>query len=238
MDALETLVEPNRSMGLTGGAERLLWLSEDDEVDQTLAGLHQVLVGAMRVGGGRVPSRCWRPVGVPSVSVARRAPRPSRRSEEEGLSHSHSQRANRGDRREFTECKRPTRLRPLWPRPQITETLANALRAFHRCKDPAKFYTLGLLSRKRSGARPQTLRTCRFRIVVPTVHEKTMLAAQLGDLVDGWSDWLQAGRVSITTVREEPRLIAEGSCCPSILLGFRTSETRHLDVYPCVPNPM
>src|SRR5271157_1419273 len=50
------LVEPNRSIGRARGAERLLWLSDDDGVDQTLAGLHEVLVGAMRVGGGRVPS--------------------------------------------------------------------------------------------------------------------------------------------------------------------------------------
>jgi hypothetical protein len=62
-----------------------------------------------------------------------------------------------------------------------------------------------------------------------------MLAALLGELVDGWEDALQSGRVSITTVREEPRLIAEGQCQTSILLGFRTSESRYLDVYPGVP---
>src|SRR5262249_35934309 len=73
------------------------------------------------------------------------------------------------------------------------------------------------------------------RIVAPTAHEGSMLAALLGELVDGWGDALQSGRVSITTVREEPRLIAEGQCQPSILLGFRTSESRYLDVYPGVP---
>ncbi len=236
VDALETLVEPNRSMGLAGGAERLLWLSDDDEVDQTLAGLHQVLVGAMRVGGGRVPSpvlEAWsvyhrfRQLAVPLVHLEearRKAYRTLTLKERIAAIDASSPNAS-GPLGSYLDAR--------WP--QITETLTTLYELFIERRDPAKFYTLGCAVQEAIGSETSNSQDVPIRIVAPTVHEKTMLAAQLGDLVDGWSDALQAGRVSITTVREEPRLIAEGSCCPSILLGFRTSETRHLDVYPCVP---
>ena len=61
-----------------------------------------------------------------------------------------------------------------------------------------------------------------------------MLAALLGQLVGGWSDALQEGAITITTAREEPRLVAEGCSQATVLLGFRTSDTRYLDVYPGV----
>jgi hypothetical protein len=120
-----------------------------------------------------------------------------------------------------------------WPR--IVKSLNNLYDLFIGRKEPAKFYTLACavqeaLESERSGPCEGPV-----RIVAPTAHERTMLATQLADLVDGWSEALEASRVAITTVREEPRLVAEGSRCPSILLGFRTSDTRHLDVYPCVP---
>ena len=119
--------------------------------------------------------------------------------------------------------------------PQITETLAKLYELFIERKEPAKFYTLACAVQEAIESETSNGQDKPTRIVAPTSHERTMLATQLGDLVDGWSDALQAGRVLITTVREEPRLVAEGSCCPSIILGFRTSDTRHLDVYPCVP---
>jgi hypothetical protein len=62
-----------------------------------------------------------------------------------------------------------------------------------------------------------------------------MLTGLLGNIIDGWADALQSGAVSLTTVKEEPREIAEGIVRQSVLLGFRTSQTRYLDVYPGVP---
>src|SRR5271157_514314 len=236
VDALEMLIEPNRSMGRAGGAERLLWLSDDNEVDQTLAGLHEVLVGAMRVGGGRVPSpllEAWsvyhrfRQLAVPLVHL------------EEARSKVYRT-VTLKERIAALELSSPNASGPLgsyldarWP--QITVTLAKLYELFIGRKDSAKFYTLacavqGVLENDSADRQDEPI-----RIVVPTAHERNMLATQLADIVDGLSVALQAGRVLFATVREEPRLVAEGSCCPSIILGFRTSDTRYLDVYPCVP---
>ncbi len=62
-----------------------------------------------------------------------------------------------------------------------------------------------------------------------------MIAGLLGDIVTPWPEALQSGAVTLTTIKEEPRLIAEGSLQETVLLGFRTSESRYLDVYPGVP---
>jgi hypothetical protein len=62
-----------------------------------------------------------------------------------------------------------------------------------------------------------------------------MIAALLGNIVPEWPEALQSGAVSIATIKEEPRLIAEGAVEQTLLFGFRTSETRYLDVYPGVP---
>src|SRR5262249_44820777 len=114
-----------------------------------------------------------------------------------------------------------------WPR--VIQILQETYKILLEYKEPAKFYTLASileeqLRQGKSGPDSQPI-----RIVTPTAHEGSMLAALLGELVDGWEDALQSGRVSITTVREEPRLIAEGQRQTSILLGFRTSESRYLD---------
>lgn len=235
IDALETLIEPNRTNGLTGGAERLLWLSDDDEVDHALADLHEMLVGAMRVGGGRVPSpllEAWsvyhrlRQLAVPLVQLEearRKAYRTVTLRERITALESSSPSAN-GPLGAYLDAR--------WP--QVTATLGKLYELFITRKEPAKFYTLACAVQEAIESEASALGEP-IRIVVPTAHERTILATQLGELVDGWSDALQGGRIAITTVKEEPRLVAEGSCYPSILLGFRTSDTRHLDVYPCVP---
>lgn len=235
VDALETLIEPNRSTERAGGAERLLWLSDDGEVDQALSGLHEALVGAMRIGGGRVPSpllEAWsvyhrfRQLAVPLVHLeeARRKAYSTVTLKERIAALEASSPSANGVLGSYLDAR--------WP--QIIEALETLYGLFISRKEPAKFYTLACAIQEAIESEP-FVQGVPIRIVAPTAHERNMLAARLGDLVDGWSDALQAGRVTITTVKEEPRLVAEGSCCPSILLGFRTSDTRHLDVYPCVP---
>src|SRR5207253_134009 len=101
----------------------------------------------------------------------------------------------------------------------------------HR-KEPSKFYTLASVLEEFLQSRTSS---DKLRIVAPTVHESNLIVTLMGDIVDTWADALQTGAVSLTTVKEEPRLVADGSVQQTILLGFRTSETRYLDVYPGIP---
>src|SRR5271157_1351403 len=180
------LIEPNRSMGRAGGAERLLWLSDDNEVDQTLAGLHEVLVGAMRVGGGRVPSpllEAWsvyhrfRQLAVPLVHLEEARGKACRT-------------VTLKERIAALDASSPIASGPLgsyldarWP--QITETLAKLYELFIERKEPAKFYTLACAVQEAIGSESSNGQDEPIRIVAPTSHERTMLATQLGDLVDG-----------------------------------------------------
>ncbi|RUL84578.1 hypothetical protein [Tautonia sociabilis] len=236
VDALEQIVEPARSKPIESPSERLLWLTDDDETDEILAGLHELLVGAMRAGGGRLPApllEAWsvyhrfRQLAVPLLHLeeARRKAYRTVTLKERIAGLEESSPSANGPLGSYLDAR--------WP--QIIRTLGKLYDLFIEQKEPAKFYTLACvlqeeLERERSSGEDQPI-----RIVAPTAHEGSMLAALLGDLVDGWADALQAGRAVISTVREEPRLVAEGNCCPSILLGFRTSDTRYLDVYPRIP---
>jgi hypothetical protein len=117
-----------------------------------------------------------------------------------------------------------------WPR--VISVLKALYETLLRRKEPAKFYTLASVVEEFIENR---LPSDSLRIVAPTAHEGNMVAILLGDIVGAWPEALQSGAVSLTTIKEEPRLIAEGSLRQTVLLGFRTSETRYLDVYPGVP---
>ena len=233
--ALEMIIEPSRSSGQADGVKRFLWLSEDDEMDQALAALHEILVGAMRDGGGRISSpllEAWsiyhrfRQLAVPLVYLeeARRRAYRTVTLKERIVAIQEMSPVASAALGPYLDAK--------WPR--ITKALSDIYELLIWRKEPAKFYTLARAVQE--AIESESASSCNepVRIVAPTAHERTLLAARLGELVDGWSEALEAGRVAISTVREEPRLVAEGSCCPSILLGFRPSDTRHLDVYPSV----
>ena len=70
---------------------------------------------------------------------------------------------------------------------------------------------------------------------MPTEHEASLLTTLFSTLIDDWNSALQEGRLRVTTVKEEPRLVAAGQQEATVLLGFRTSEARYLDLYPGVP---
>jgi hypothetical protein len=116
--------------------------------------------------------------------------------------------------------------------PKVVKILRATYDLFLGMKEPAKFYTLASAVEERLKATDS--REVPLRIVAPTVHEGSMVAGLLGQLVSGWAEALQEGAVTITSAREEPRLIAEGCVRTTMLLGFRTSDTRYLDVYPGV----
>lgn len=232
VEAIEELLSTTISPP-TKPAERFIWLSDDPEVENHLVELHSVLVGAMKAGKGHVPSgvlAAWgtyhkfRQLCVPLIAVEE-----ERREAYETLTIQ--------DRIQELEDEPPeahgavgTYLEARWPR------VISLLRALYdillRRKEPAKFYTLASVVEEFIENR---LPSDALRIVAPTTHEGNMVATLLGDIVGSWREALQAGAVSITTIKEEPRLIAEGAIQQSVLLGFRTSETRYLDVYPGVP---
>jgi len=234
LDALETAVGTAYSTPPCAASERHVWVCDDGPADEILSELHQLLVGAMRAGNGRVPSavlEAWsvyhrlRQLTVPLVQL------------EEERSKAYRT-VTLKDRIQSIEEHHPTAsggvgayLESRWPK--VVRVLQSAYDYFLKQKEPAKFYTLAgavdeyLSARGTSGAGP-------LRIVAPNEYEASMLAALLGQLVGEWSDALQEGAVTIATAREEPRLVAEGRSQTTILLGFRTSDTRYLDVYPGV----
>ncbi|MCI0623123.1 MAG: hypothetical protein L0387_15945 [Acidobacteria bacterium] len=235
VDALQEVIElPQHSNGVGEMLSRFLWLAEDDEVDNRLADLHGLLVGAMKASNGRAPAAVLEAWGI--YHRLRQLSVPLLRLEEE------RQRSYRTlpliDRIRMIDEQGVKASGPLasyldsrWPR--IVLLLKETYDTLLRRTEPAKFYALAGCIEELLGEEQSSNR--RLRIVFPTKQEASILTAMVGEVVSGWGEALQAGRISVTTVREEPRLVAEGRAEPTILLGFRTSESRYLDVYPGVP---
>lgn len=214
-------------------AGRFLWLSNDPEVEDQLVELHLLLVGAMKAGRGSVPGGvlgAWgtyhklRQLAVPLVDLEE-----ERRGAYQTLTLQDRIQELEDDPPEARGAAGPY-LDARWP--SIISRLKALYDVLLRRQMPAKFYTLASVVNEflQNKSARDTL-----RIVAPSAHEGNMLASLLGEILNEWPDAFQAGTISITTVKEEPRLIAEGSVQQTALLGFRTSETRYLDVYPGVP---
>lgn len=233
VDAVEELLGTKPSPSPTRPLERFVWLSDDQEVEDQLAELHTLLVGAMKAGNGNVPGAvlgAWgtyhklRQLSVPLVAL------------EEERREAYRTLTIRERIHELEEQPPDahgvigTYLDARWPR--IVSALKDLYEILLRRKEPAKFYTLASVVDQFLENR---LPFDSLRIAAPTRHEGNMLATLLGDIISTWPEALQSGAVSLTTVKEEPRIIAEGSLRQTVLLGFRTSETRFLDVYPGVP---
>lgn len=233
VEAMDELLAAQRIVPSAVQSERYIWLSDDPEVDDRLTELHSLLVGAMKAGKGHVPGGvlgAWgtyhklRQLCVPLVSL----------EEERREAYQTLTIRERIDelKDQPPEARGPigSYLDARWPR--IVSELDTVYEILLRRKEPAKFYTLASVVDEFIESR---LPLDTLRIVAPSVHEGNMVATLLGDLVSGWPEALQSGAVSITSIKEEPRLIAEGSLQQTVLLGFRTSDTRYLDVYPGVP---
>ncbi len=233
VEAVEELLATKPASSPPRLMQRFVWLSDDSEVEDQLAELHSLLVGAMKAGNGYVPGAvlgAWgtynklRQLSVPLVAL-----------EEERRDAYHTLTIR--ERIHELEEQPPegrgaigTYLDARWP------SILAALKALYdtllRRKEPAKFYILASVVDQFIEKR---MPSDSLRIVAPTRHEGNMLATLLGDIISTWPEALQSNAVSITTIKEEPRIIAEGTLRQTVLLGFRTSETRYLDVYPGVP---
>lgn len=211
-----------------GISKRYVWICDDNEINKNLAEIHQLLVRSMQHLDGKVPSllfEAWsvyhrlRQLAVPLLEL------------EEERQHAYrtvtlQQRLSmlEGD----SEGATSSFLDAHWP--AITRLLRELYETLMSRREPDKFY--GLAACIEAHLKDWKAADKPLRIVVPTAYEGNMLAALLGELIDGWSDALQDGMINICTVREEPRLIAEGHPMSTAILGFRTSSTRYLDVYP------
>ena len=233
VEAIEVLLATKPLPPPTKPAERFIWLSDDPEVEDHLVELHTLLVGAMKAGSGRVPSGvlgAWgtyhklRQLSVPLVALEeeRRDAYQTLTIQERILGLEDEPPEARGAIGSYLDAR--------WPR--IISALKTLYDTLLRRKEPAKFYTLASVVEDFLELRSPS---DTLRIVAPTTHEANMVAGLLGDIVGAWPEALQSGAVLLTTIKEEPRLVAEGSLQPTVLLGFRTSETRYLDVYPGVP---
>lgn len=221
--------------------QRTIWVCDDEAVAEKLELAHGVLMGAARLAGGRLPPavlEAWavyhrlRQLVLPLLDVEeerRRAYRTLPLGERlERLSDVEPQAG--GSIGAYLDAN--------WSR--LVGVLEAAYTLLLRRAEPAKFYGLAnavteyLESGDAVNAPPRTPDRS-LRVVVPTEHEANLLTSLMGDLVDGWAEALQDGTVTLSTAREEPRLVAEGLTSETVILGFRTGENRYLDVYPGVP---
>ncbi|MCA3749768.1 MAG: hypothetical protein IN808_11615 [Rubrobacter sp.] len=212
---------------------RTLWVCEDKPVDEALWSVHKALVGALRIGGRIPPTlfEAWsvyhrlRQLAVPLLQAEEERQRAygTLTVRERLRSLKESQATGEGALGAYLDVR--------WA--ETIEKLEEVYSLLMQRKEPAKFYALAtVVDDLLTGSRPPA---GLLRIVAPTEHEGNLLATLLGDVVEDWTDALQEGVVSLSTVREEPRLIAEGQAADTVLLGFRTSESRYLDVYPDCP---
>ncbi len=217
---------------------RTIRVWEDGPVDEALLRTHEVLAGAVRIGGG---GGAWVPALREGWSIYHRLRQlavPLIQAEEERRLTYGTVTLRR--RLALLEEERPSAAGRLgayldvsWP--VLIRSLKDAYDLLIRRSEPVKFWAAasvieGHLERRARGSDAGLL-----RVVAPTEHEGNLLASLLGEVVDGWSEALQDGFVSLCTARGEPRSIAEGERAETVLLGYRTGENRYLDVYPGVP---
>ena len=208
-------------------SSRTIWCCDDDPVDEALRQVHTLLATAMKHISGPSPLlyEAWsvyhrlRQLALPLLEV------------------------EEARRQAFRVLTLKQRMDALASEPGIEGNvflavhwgdLIKGLRTVYDLllerREPAKFWELANVVSQWLESQPeQTL-----RIVMPTEHEASLLTSLFSTLIDGWNSALQAGRLRVTTVKEEPRLVAAGHQEATVLLGFRTSEARYLDLYPGV----
>lgn len=219
---------------------RTIWVCDDEPVDEVLCRTHGLLAGAVRLGSPPRPVfeaysvyHRLRQQAVPMLDAEeerRRAYGTLTLSERIEALRQNEVSAS-GSLGAYLDVNWPT----------LVETLKSVYDMLLERAEPAKFYTLAsvveeYLTRRTSGQSEQTGGpTVPLRIVAPTEHEGVLLVSRLRDLVDAFSEAMESGDVTLSTVREEARLVAEGQPAHPVLLGYRNSESRHLDVYPSTP---
>lgn len=132
--------------------------------------------------------------------------------------------------------KRLERLCEVWPHDvflesrwhRLTRVLIKAYDILLKIEEPPKFWSVAERVTEALG----TTSKSHLRIVVPTVREGMILSLLLSQLEEEWMKAQQEGRIEIITPKEEARFSAMGKFGPTMLLGYRASSQRYLDLYP------
>src|SRR5882672_1430317 len=203
--------------------QRIVWQCDgDQEGASLLGGLHKSLTAILRQAGG-VPYAGY-PLAWSIYSRLRVLAAPLAQLEQD---------ANAtwfGTLRQRVEAlgKVSGHGNPLWDAtwPSIRDAVKAAYEAFLKRQETAKFWALA--------ARVEGLvkEGTPIRIVVGTESELQLLQQFLVDLIDGLDDAIGDGVVELVTPLAESRLVAEGDCRQTLLLGPRPRRYRYLDVFP------
>jgi hypothetical protein len=229
---LTSILDGNLGNASLSPPDRELYVCDDPEVDALLKSLHQHLCSAMQIANGVVgPSvgDAWgiyhrlRQLAVPLLDL------------EEHNRHSYGS-ITLGDRIVALQSRPPigpSRLSHFfgsrWH--DVCDSLALLHTVLLNRTEPCKFYGIASLVRRVVTELPGE----QFRIIAPSEYEASQLSGMLTTLVDGFNDALLSGQASVTTVRAEPKLVAQDNCCRAILQGYRISATRSLDAYTMFP---
>jgi len=121
-------------------------------------------------------------------------------------------------------------LQTAWP--DLVDSLTQAYEVMRGLRDPPKFWALATrisdCLNAGNGREP-------LRVVLATEQEAILLSSLMGDILDGWQTALQDGLVQLVTVGAESRMLAAGDTARTVLMGYRTERTRHLDYCPGWP---
>lgn len=121
---------------------------------------------------------------------------------------------------------------PVWDAtwPDLCEAVRDTYATFLKRQETAKFWALAArleqLLKEPSAA---------VRIVAGSEMEAELLRRLLVELIDSLDEDMAEGRVDVVTPSQEARLVAGGFACHTLLLGPRTSASRHLDLFPSEP---
>lgn len=208
-----------------GAGKRSIWVCQDPEVDEALAGVHDLLSSCKTISGQPMPAvwEAWallqrfRQLAVPLAQI------------EDSTFRVWGA---------LSFGKRLERLKNEWPDtfsvevrwPKIIEGLHSVYDLLRKRQEPAKFWALAERAETylKQGAR-------KLRIVVPTEHEGTILNVNLDCVISGWLRAQQDGSIEVVSAKEEARRVSQGESKPTLLAGSRSGAQRYLDVYPDYP---
>lgn len=204
--------------------ERYLWVCEDDTAAaEVLAQLHRQLVAAQKAAA-RKPypglPQCWsiynrlRQLTVPLAQLEQAASNTwagNLRGRIDALDEFHAH----GDVAWDTT----------WP--GLVDSVKTAYQTLARRDLTAKFWAVASNVETFIASHEPHL-----RVVVVSQKESELLLQMLSQVIDGVGETMAEGRLEIVTGAAEARLVAEGQLSPTVLLGPRTNEYRHLDIFP------
>lgn len=202
--------------------ERLVWICDDQEVDEALAEVHDLLGASQREARKDFPPlwSAW------------------------SIYHRLRQLAVPLPQLEDSACeawgavpirKRLALLKEEWPQEVavearwrgILEGLERVYDLLLKRQEPAKFWGVAERVEDRLNESDSPL-----RVVVPSEREVALLSIQLGHIVDGWFDAQHGDRVEVVSAKGESRRLAAGEHRETLIVGFRVGSLRHLDLYP------